>query len=102
MDETATGSATSFGPVRRPQTTTPGSICATVHLRPPSIDHGVASFLWAFGLGLFICLGLVAVGVSPATAVILAGVSAGAIFLYVRVFGEEEPRRPKRRRDRAS
>ncbi len=65
-----------------------------MHLRPPSIDHGVASFVWAFGLGIFICLGLLAVGVSKATAFIFAGLGAGAIFLYVRVFGEEQPRRP--------
>ena len=73
-----------------------------MHLRPPSIDHGVVSFLWAFGLGLFIFLGLIAVGVSTATAFILAAVAAGGIFLYVRVFGEEQPRRqPGHRRERS-
>ena len=71
------------------------------HLRPPSIDHGVASFLWGFGLGLFLWLGMLSVGVSGATAFILAAVAAGAIFLYVRLFGEEEPRRrPGGHRDR--
>jgi hypothetical protein len=65
-----------------------------MHLRLPSIDHGVISFLWAIGLGLYIWLGLLAVGVSHATAFILAAVSAFGIFLLVRIYGEEEPRRP--------
>ena len=66
---------------------------ARVHLRPPSIDHGVVSFLWALGLGLFIWLGLVAIGVSKPTAFVLAALAFGAIFLFVRLYGEEEPRR---------
>ena len=57
--------------------------------RPPSIDHGVVSFLWAVGLGLYIWLGLLAVGVSGANAFIFGLISAFAIFLYVRIFGEE-------------
>jgi membrane protein implicated in regulation of membrane protease activity len=64
------------------------------HLRPPSIDHGVASFLWAAGFGMFIYLGLVAVGISQADGVILAALSFAAIFLYVRIFGEQELRQP--------
>ena len=61
-------------------------------LRPPSIAHGVASFLWALGLGLFLWLGMLAIGVSGATAFILAAVAGGAIFLFVRLSGEELPR----------
>jgi hypothetical protein len=64
-----------------------------VHLRMPSFDKGVTSFLWAAGLGLYIWLGLVAVGVGSATAVVIAGLSFGAIFLFVRIYGEDEPRR---------
>jgi ABC-type multidrug transport system permease subunit len=65
-----------------------------MHLRPPSIDHGVISFLWAFGFAVFIWLGLRAVGVENAPAFVIACVSGFAIFLFVRVYGEEEPRRP--------
>jgi hypothetical protein len=61
-----------------------------VHLRPPSIDPGVTSFLWAFALGLFIWGGLLAVGVSQGTALVLALLSFGAIFLFVRLRGEDE------------
>ena len=67
------------------------------HLRPPSIDRGVSSFLWAAGFGLFIWLGLVAIGISQALAVILAGLSFGAIFLFVRILGDEELRQPRSR-----
>lgn len=64
-----------------------------MHLRPPSIAHGVVSFLWAFGLGLFLFLGMLAIGIGAGTAFILSAVAGGAIFLYVRIYGEEQPRR---------
>ena len=65
-----------------------------MHVRPPALDHGLISFLWGLGLGLYIWLGSMAVGVSKATAVIVAAVAGGAIFLFVRIYGEDEPRRP--------
>ena len=52
-------------------------------------DRGVVSFLWGLGLGLFIWIGLLAVGVSGATAFIIGAVSGAGIFLFVRVFGEQ-------------
>ena len=64
-----------------------------MHLRPPSFDHGVVSFLWAFGLALFIWLGAISIGVHAGTAFIVALVAGGGIFLYVRLYGEEELRR---------
>jgi hypothetical protein len=60
-----------------------------MHLRPPSIDRGVTSGLWAVGLGLFIFFGSVSVGLSAAPAFIVAVVAGGAIFLYVRLYGED-------------
>ena len=68
--------------------------------RPPSVDHGVVSFVWAFLLAVFIWAGLLAVGVSQPTAVIAGAVCCFLIFLYVRIYGEEEPRRRPRRRER--
>jgi hypothetical protein len=53
--------------------------------RPPSVDHGVISFLWAVGLSAYIYFGSLAVGISAGTAL--------AIFLFVRVFGENTPPR---------
>jgi hypothetical protein len=61
--------------------------------RPPSIDHGVISFLWAIGLGAYIYFGSLAVGISAGTAFIFAALAALAIFLFVRVFGENRPPR---------
>ena len=71
--------------------------------RPPSIDHGVISFLWGVGLGAYIYFGSLAVGVSSGTAFVFAALAAFAIFLYVRIFGEETPPRryaigPRRQR----
>jgi hypothetical protein len=63
-----------------------------VHLRPPSIDPGITSFLWALGLGLFIWLGLLGIGISQGTALIVALLSFGAIFVLVRLYGEDSPR----------
>jgi hypothetical protein len=63
-----------------------------MHLRPPSLDHGLVSGLWAIGLGLFILFGAMAVGVQAATAIIVAGLSAAVIFVFVRLYGEDRPR----------
>ncbi len=62
-----------------------------MHLRPPSIDPGVMAFIWAFVLGLYVWGGLLAVGVDRGTALILALLSFGAIFLFVRLRGGDEP-----------
>jgi hypothetical protein len=65
--------------------------------RPPSIDQGVIAFFWAVGLGVYIYFGLLAVGASGATAIVIALVSFAAIWLFVRLRGEERPLRPRRR-----
>jgi len=65
--------------------------------KPPSIDHGIISFVWGLALGAFIWAGLLAIGISRPTAAIVAVVAGCAIFLAVRLYGEDEPRRPVRR-----
>ena len=119
MDESATGSANFYGPepAQTPAryaglrcTLTPRSNASArrfaaqprplrmldVKLRPPSIDPGLTSFLWAFGLSLYLLLFMLAVGVDRATAFILTALAFCGIFLFVRLFGEEElpPYRP--------
>ena len=61
--------------------------------RPPSIDQGVVAFLWAAGLAVFVYFGLIAIGMTGATAIVLALVSFAGIWLIVRVRGEDVPPR---------
>jgi hypothetical protein len=63
------------------------------HLRPPSVDKGVSAFFWALGFFLFLWLGMIAIGVSKGTALILSAVAGCAIFLYIRLYGEDRPTR---------
>ena len=62
-----------------------------MHLRMPSIDQGVQAGAWAVFFFLLLWIGMLALGVSRATALILSLVSAGAIFLFVRLRGEDRP-----------
>jgi hypothetical protein len=67
--------------------------------RPPSIDQGVIALIWAIVLGTYIYFGLIAVGASGATAIVISLVSFAGIWLLVRLRGEDTPlRRPSRRR----
>jgi hypothetical protein len=68
------------------------------HLRPPSIAHGVLSFVWGLVFGLYVWLGMLAVGVSGATSFIVGAVVGAGTFLYVRIYGVEQPRRQLGRR----
>jgi hypothetical protein len=99
VDETATGSANFFGPIRcaAPPDLASTTIAAMHPPRPPSIDQGVIAVLWAAGLAVFIYFGLIAVGASGATAIVLALVSFAGIWLFVRLRGEEVPARRRRR-----
>ena len=47
-----------------------------MHLRPPSIDHGITSFVWAFVLGLLLWLFMLGIGISKATSFIVAALVA--------------------------
>ena len=62
-----------------------------MHLRMPSIDHGVQSFFWAVLFFVLLWVGMLAFGVSQATALILSLLAGGAIFLLVRLTGEDRP-----------
>lgn len=59
-----------------------------LHLRMPSIDQGVQAFAWAVFFFVVLWVGMLAVGVSSATAFILSLVAGGVIFLFVRLRGE--------------
>jgi hypothetical protein len=87
VDKNATGSVNFFGPARWL-----GS--RSVHLRFPSVSRGITSFLWALFFGLFIWIGGAAVGYGSAISFIVGCVAGFLIFLFVRVYGEDDPQRP--------
>jgi hypothetical protein len=63
-------------------------IALVMHLRMPSIDQGVQAFVWALVFFLLLWLGMLALGVSGATALILSLLAGGTIFLFVRLRGD--------------
>ncbi len=63
-----------------------------MHLRTPSIDRGVQSFIWAVVFFLFLYLGMVAIQVAKGTALVLSLVAGFVSFLIVRTRGEDDPR----------
>ena len=62
-----------------------------MHLRMPSIDRGVQSFVWAVVVFLFLYFGMVAIAVSKGTAFVIALVSGFFVFLLVRTRGGDSP-----------
>ena len=63
-----------------------------MHLRMPSVDRGVQSFIWAVVFFLFLYLGMVAIAISKGTAFVLALVVGFLVFLLVRTRGDDDPR----------
>ena len=89
MDESATGSVNFFGPgrARAPATVPPPGYSPAMHLRMPSIDRGVQSFLWALLFFVVLYFGMVALDIHKGTALIVSLVSSFLIFLFVRTRG---------------
>jgi hypothetical protein len=71
-----------------------------MHLRMPAFDRGATSFAWAVFFFLFLWLGMLSVGINGATAFIISAVAGCAIFLYVRLFGQDEIIPPAQSRNR--
>jgi uncharacterized membrane protein YdjX (TVP38/TMEM64 family) len=69
-----------------------------VHLRAPSMSPGGQAFIWALVFCIYIWLFLLGVGVDGAVAAILGVVAGAAVFLLVRLYGEDVTRRRRRRR----
>jgi hypothetical protein len=61
--------------------------------RPPAFSPGFTSFLWGLGLGAFVWIGLLSIGVSGGTAFLFGLVLGVLIFFFVRLFGEDQLRR---------
>jgi purine-cytosine permease-like protein len=63
-----------------------------VHLRMPSIDRGVQSFIWAVVFFLVLYFGMLAIAISKGTAFVLSLVAGFLVFLLVRTRGDDDPR----------
>ena len=61
-----------------------------MHLRAPAIAPGVKALLWALFFFVYLWIGMLAVGVSGGTAFIISAVAGVVIFLFVRVFGQDD------------
>lgn len=72
-----------------------------MHLRAPSLDHGLVSGLWGIGLGLYVVFGGLALGLGRAESFILGGIVAAGVYFYVRLYGQDEVRPRRRRRPSA-
>jgi hypothetical protein len=64
-----------------------------MHLRAPSTPQGVSALAWAIFFGVFIWIGGIAVGYKGGFTFILGAVSGFLIFVFVRAYGDDEPRR---------
>jgi hypothetical protein len=62
-----------------------------MHFRPPSIDPGVMAFVWSVLLAAYVYFGLLAVGSSGAFAFVIAFLAFAAIWLFIRLRGEDRP-----------
>ena len=62
-----------------------------MHLRMPSIDRGVQSFIWAVVFFLYLYFGMVLIAVPKGTALVVSLVVAFLVFLFVRTRGSEDP-----------
>ena len=61
--------------------------------RPPAFSPGFQSFLWGFVLGLYVWIGLLAIGVDGGSAFLFGLLTTVLVFFYVRLFGEDRLRR---------
>lgn len=65
-----------------------------MHLRMPSIDRGVSSFVWAIVFFLFLYFGMLAIAVAKGTAILVSLAAAFVIFVVVRTLGADDPAGP--------
>jgi hypothetical protein len=63
-----------------------------MHLRMPSIDRGVQSFIWAVVFFLVLYFGMLAIAISKGTAFVLSLVAGFLVFVFVRTRGDDDPR----------
>jgi hypothetical protein len=68
------------------------------HFRLPSIAPGVQAFVWALIFAVYVWAFSLGVGVDGAVAGIIGALAGAAVFLLVRLYGEDLTRRARRPR----
>ena len=61
-----------------------------MHLRMPAFSPGFSAFIWGVVLGLYIWVGLLAIGISQGTSLVTGIVAGILIFFYVRLRGADQ------------
>ena len=61
-----------------------------MHLRMPAFSPGFSAFVWGLVLGSYIIIGMLAIGISQATALVTGILSGFLIFFYVRLRGADQ------------
>ncbi len=62
-----------------------------MHLRSPSHDRGVTSFIWTLVFFVFMYFGMVLIQIAKGTALVVALAASIAIFVFVRLRGGDQP-----------
>jgi hypothetical protein len=65
-----------------------------MHLRAPSNDRGVTSFVWALVFFAVLYFGMVLIQFAKGTALIVSLAASIAIFVFVRLQGGDDPSSP--------
>lgn len=68
-----------------------------MHLRAPSTAPGTRAFLWGLLFAFYVWLFALAVGVDESVAGLLGALVGAAVFLLVRLYGEDLTRRRRAR-----
>jgi Na+-driven multidrug efflux pump len=68
------------------------------HIRLPSIATGVQAFIWAIVFAIYTWAFMLGVGVSQAVSGIVGALTGAAVFLLVRLYGEDLTRTRRARR----
>jgi hypothetical protein len=68
------------------------------HFRLPSVAPGVQAFIWGLVFAVYAWAFMLGVGVDNAVAGIVGAVFGAAVFLLVRLYGEDVTRRRRARR----
>jgi hypothetical protein len=63
-----------------------------MHLRMPAFSPGFSAFVWGLVLGIYIILGMLAIGISKGTSLVTGVLAGFLIFFYVRLTGADQLR----------